>query len=348
MQKAQLGAAGASLALNSGPGRITNSYLGFNFFGDYYQPYGSFAKLGRITGYGLSYGSPFVGSTGVMEIRSSVEVYKTRADANKGLAEWRDVESGVSESSPVLSITEEAIGPPPIGQRRFGWLITLAAANLNPIVRLDEQVAAGRFVLDLTVTAGSASAAEDVAPHLLRVLHHRLQLMLGGYGLGKPVTLPPKPKVGQTPGGPDLSTMGLRRSDIGQGEAVTPLKGYYRGAFALSAYFMILKPAGPYEYLSQRIHWWPTASEATYAQAYARVHAAESAVDVTAVGDNARGYLETVYSEKDAKETMVYVTLTNGRAEDYIYGPTPSTLQASDVQSLAQAAANRLDAALGP
>ena len=57
LQKAQLGAAGASLALNSGPGRITNSYLGFNFFGDYYQPYGSFAKLGRITGYGLSTGA---------------------------------------------------------------------------------------------------------------------------------------------------------------------------------------------------------------------------------------------------------------------------------------------------
>ena len=94
-------------------------------------------------------------------------------------------------------------------------------------------------------------------------------------------------------------------------------------------------------------------TEATYAEAYgggfpygfSGDSSAETAtpVDLSAVGDGAVGVLET----EDGKSTA-YVRLTNGQAGESIVAIGNGTLQSSDVQSLAQAAANRLDAGLGP
>jgi len=167
------------------------------------------------------------------------------------------------------------------------------------------------------------------------------------------VTLPRYPKPGQAADGPDLSTMILQPSDVGQANTPAVQQQYVAFAPALSTYLMAMEPAGLYdEGLAQDIFWWPTATEATYAEEYLRAVLAQvvgtgSAVDLSAVGDNAIGSIFDFGDEGSA----ALIWLTNGRADDYVVGFTASGSPApteSDVQSLAQAAANRLDAGLGP
>lgn len=359
LQTAQFGPAGASLALNSDSGPISGDEVEISGSGE-----GAiFAGRGDATrhplgGWALDYGDPYTGGTGVTEIYSSVEGYKTPAVARKVLSFARfDAEflTFVLQSS-FVSVTEQRIKTPRVGQRRFGFLVTEAAPNLNPIVRLDEQVAAGRFVLELTVTAGSASAAESIAPHLLLVLHRRLQLMLAGRDTGKPPRAPGEPQPGQAPGGPDLSTLILQPTDVGQSHAVNLFQSYISGPPALSDFALVLQPAGTYDELEQQVAWWPTATEAIYAETYgggsgpfllglfAGEGGTATPVDVSTVGDNATAYL----LQGDG-QSVAEVALTNGQAGETVVGVSQSAaLTASDVQSLAQAAANRLDAGLGP
>jgi hypothetical protein len=213
------------------------------------------------------------------------------------------------------------------------------------------------------VTAGSASAAENAAPHLLRVLHRRLQVSLEGHATWTQAQLPGELKIGQAPGGPDLSTMILQPSDIGQSHAVNLFQGYSAAPPALSDFDMSLSPAGTYTGLDQQIGWWPTATEATYGEIYgastpffggfgifigfagraARGGETVTPVDLSSVSDPATGYLLT-----GSGESVALVTVTNGQAGESITGFSKSTLHASDVVSLAQAAASRLDAGLGP
>jgi hypothetical protein len=361
LQTAQLGPKNASLALDYGSGSTSNEGFVFISSGG-----ASSNDINPIAGYALDYGDPFTGSTDVTEIRSSVEEYKTRGAAKKALASERFLDAVLKPlllSSPFVHVTREKVKPIKVGQRRFGDLFTETAPNLNPIVMLDEQVAAGRFVLDLTVTAGSASAAERAAPHLLLVLHRRLQLLLGGHTVGGRAKLPPEPKDGQAPGGPDLSTLILQPSDVGQSHAVNLFQGYSAAPPALSNFLMILEPAGTFDTLQQQIGWWPTATEATYGEIYAAsnpffgyglgIGIARRAVrgggetvtpvDLSSVDDPATGYLVTGDGQSEA-----FVTMTKGQAGESIMGASDGTLQVSDVLSLAQAAANRLDAGLGP
>jgi hypothetical protein len=368
LQTAQLGSEGASFALNYDSGSISRDgymVVTVDSEGGVDQSYEGVVTgtYGLIGGHVLDYGDPYTGSAGVTDIRSSVAEYKTRADAKSGLSAARQEDAYLKDeySSPYLAVTEKTIKPSPVGQRRFAYLVTQAAPNLNPIVRLDEQVTAGRFVLDLTVTAGSASAAEDAAPQLLRALDHRLQRAVGGHATGT-APHPPALHAGRAPGAPELASMVLQPPDVGQPYAIYLFQGYTAAPPALSDYEMTLQPAGTYGYLDQEIGWWPTATEATYAEIYGaaadggfgisigfaghpdrRGGVTVTPVDLSSIDDPATGYLVTEPGESDA-----LVTVTNGQAGESIVGASHSTLQASDVLSLAQAAANRLDAGLGP
>lgn len=361
LQSAQLGPGNGSFALNYGSGPTSNGAIIVSGGGS-----GGFSSSGGdLGGYVLDYGDPFTGSTGVTAIRSSVEEYKTHADARSALEGTHLLERLFTQllfGSPFVHLTIKRVKPLPVGQRRFGYLITQVAPNLNPIVRLDEQAVAGRFVLDLTVTAGSAAAAERIAPHLLLVLHRRLELVREGHP-GRRAKLPAQPSPGQAPGGPDLSTLVLQPPDVGQSHAVNLIQAYAAAPPALSDYLLLLAPAGTYAGLEQQIGWWPTATEATYAETYGAGNpflgsgigfigvgfAARGTgqtvtpVDLSSIDDPATGYLVTGGGQSEA-----VVTLTKGQAGESIVGTSDGTLQASDVLSLAQAAANRLDAGLGP
>ena len=362
LQTAQLGPANAGFALNYGSGPISDG--GIVVISSSVSSGFSTGGGGHVAGYALDYGDPFTGSTGVTEIRTSVDEYRTRAIARRALfgARLSDQFDSVFYGSPFAHLTLKKAKPSPLGRRRFAYLITQTAPNLNPIVRLDEQVEAGRFVLDLTVTAGSASAAEQVAPHLLMVLHRRLQLAVERQPAGHRVALPQEPQSGQAQGGPDLSTLLLQPQDVGQSHAVNLIQGYAAAPPALSDFLMILSPAGTYDELVQQIGWWPTATEATYAEIYGAAGSpfgfgfdfgfgfahrgtgeTITPVDLSSLDDPATGYLITGDGQSEA-----LVTMTNGQAGETIIGEKDGTLQASDVLSLAQAAANRLDAGLGP
>ncbi len=347
LQTAQLGAAGKGLALDYGSGPKYISNIGLKAFDvrSYMEDDGySLADGGQ---YSLDYGDPFTGSTGVTEIRTAVQRYKTHAAAKKAYRGWRYVDASLRQFNP--GGAWQKIKVPAVGAQNFAYLGRWAVPTLNPIVGLDEQVLAGRFVLSLTVFAGSTDAAEHAAPGLARSLYHRLRSMLRGHLTGKPVTLPRKPKAGQASDGPDLTAMVLQPSDVGQ--AGTPLvqQRYFAFPPADSTYQMTMASAGLYdEGLGQDIFWWPTATEATYAEAYVRAFiGAGSPVDLSAVGDNASGAI----FDGGSDGALVVLTLTNGRAGEYIFGSTSGSGPAptsSDVQTLAQAAANRLDAGLVP
>jgi hypothetical protein len=157
--------------------------------------------------------------------------------------------------------------------------------------------------------------------------------------------------------------MVLQPPDVGQPYAIYLFQGYSTAPPALSDYDMTLEPAGTYGYLDQQIGWWPTAAEATYAQIYGAAEASGgfgigfgfaghparrggvtvTPVDLSSVDDPATGYLVT-----GPGESAALVTVTNGQAGESIVGLSHSALHVSDVQSLAQAAADRLDAGLGP
>ncbi len=354
LQTKQLGPAGASLAINYGSGRIgsdgsSSSGGGVIIIGP------NSGTRGLMGGYALDYGDSLTGSAGVTEIRTEVQEFKTHAEALKALAGARFQDRFFSAffAGPGVHVKVQKVKvKPSIGQKRFGYRITQAAANLNPIVKLDEQVVSGRFLLDLTVTAGSASAVGKGAPHLLFVLHHRLRVLLAGHARGKTPKAPPPPQGGQAPGGPDLSGMVIQASDVGMSHAVNLFQSYATAPPALSSFFMVMEPAGTYDDLEQEINWWPTATEATYGETYGGGSAFSlgffgdsggSPVDLSGVGDNAIGYLDT-----SGGSSNVTITLTNGQAGESISAYSDAILKDTDVQKLAQAAANRLDAGLGP
>jgi hypothetical protein len=355
LQQAQLPNEAASFALSSErSGVVANQDAGNkSFLGLTLISGPSFKKLGRITGYALDYGDSFSGGTGVLEISTRVDEYRTARGAVHGVAAGRRIDGffRILDGS-VLSMTTEKLKAPNVGTRGFAELVSASVPNLNPIVMLDEEVTDGRFVLDDTVIAGSASAAKHAAPALLRKLDRRLRLMLAGRLKGKPVHIPPPPDPGPPPGGPDLSTLILQPSDVGQSQVVNLFQGYGDNPSAISDYFMEMDPAGPYDELLQEIGWYPTPIEATYAATYTcalfgAIFSSGSGgtvtpVDVSSVGDNASG---TLIQEDGA--SVVTVVLTNGQAGDFAFGLSEQTLHASDVQNLAQAMANRLDAGLG-
>lgn len=347
LQKAQLGAVGKSFALDYGSGSTFVPDDGIKAFDIRREMQDvSLAPFG-IPRYTLDYGDAFAGGTGVTEIRTSVEEYKTPAAAKAGYHRWREADTTLRAYKP--GGPWHRIDVPAVGSRNFAYLGSWTAPNLNPIVGLDEQALAGRFVLDVSVFGGSVDATEHAAPILARRLHNRLRSMLKGHLAGKPVKLPRKPKPGQAADGPDLSAMILHPSDVGQATAPVVQQQYVVGLPADSAYDMEMTPAGLYDDgLDQNILWWPTATEATYAEAYLRAFfGTGSPVDLTAVGDNATGSI----FDGGTDGALVIVTLANGRAGEYIVGSTTGAgpaPTASDVQSLAQAAATRLDAGLGP
>ncbi|HEY2353324.1 MAG TPA: hypothetical protein VGH79_00300 [Gaiellaceae bacterium] len=349
LQSAQLGALWNGLALDYGSGRPLFTNVGLKAFDvrPYIQDEGGATFSGQVGRYALDYGDAFSGGTGVTEIRTGIEKYTTPRAAKAAYSYWRHVDSSLHEYTPGGQWKKIAVAA--VGSRNFAYLGSWTAAGLNPIVGLDEQMLAGRYVLDVAVDAGSIDAAEHAAPGLARKLHHRLRSMLEGHLHWKPATLPREPKPGRAADGPDLSTMILQPSDVGQSSTPTVLKQYDTWLPARSVYMMQMKPAGLYDdELIQDIFWWPTATEATYAGAYIRAFVGPgSPVDLSAVGDNATG---SIFDGGEAGAFAI-ITLTNGRASEQIggfttgAGPAPT---ASDVQSLAQAAADRLDAGLGP
>jgi hypothetical protein len=303
----------------------------------------TFKKLGRIGGDALEYGDAFTGAAGLTDVRTGIDEYKTAADARKALSFWAKEDSGLSAlDQPGFSVTNVRVQVPAVGRtRHFAYLTSYSASNIAPVSGLDEQVADGRYVLDVIVTAGTPSAAEALAPKLANKLAARLRLALEGRLRGSPVKLP-KLKAGPPSGGPDLSALALQKSDL-VGKA-TVNKAYVVDPAAVSDYSVFMLPAGQFDVLDQEVEWYPVANEASFFADFENASAlavhGTTALDLSSLGDGAQGSV----TESPSLSTGL-VVFSSGNLAEFIFLGSQGAIDASDVMSVAQAAANRVDAA---
>jgi opacity protein-like surface antigen len=304
----------------------------------------TFKKLGRLTGYALEYGNAFTGAAGVTDVRTSVEQYKTAADARRALAFWKKQDAKLSKlDNPSFAVTNVPVKvpAPAAGTSHFAYLTSYSASNIVPVSGIDEQIADGRFVLDVIVTAGTAPLAEALAPKLAAKLDARLRRARKGHLHAKVVRLP-KQKAGRPPGGPDLSVLALRKSDL-VGKA-TVSKGYLLDPAAISDYSVFMLPAGQFDALDQEIEWYPVANEASFfadfASASSLLQPGTTALDLSSLGDGAQGSLTVGSSFSQGQ-----VFFSSGHLAEFIFMASEGEIHGNDFTSVAQAAANRIDAA---
>lgn len=314
--------------------------------------------LGDLGGYGLDYGFLFRGGAGVTEIATSVERYTTSKSAERALARARKQDAQVPDLPAAAGITStvQSRNLPAIGNRRFAYLTTLALANAASVYSVEEQFTDGAYVLGVTVSAGTEDDALNLAPQLALILDTRLRLALAGLLRGKPVKLLSPPAVGPPSHGPDLATLLLTSDDLGQ--ATVQDQGYqFPDAAASSTYSIDWEPAGSWTDLGQFVEWYANANEATWSSALGvgdivelasglQESAQTTPVDLTSIGDNARGAIVQVSPKIGPSQWFVVLGLARGRADDIVFASSDSLVQASDLLSLAQATANRLDAGL--
>jgi hypothetical protein len=341
LPKSALGPAAASFSLSRDSGPVSNANAAAHTSDATAK---TFKKLGRLTGYGLEYGNAFSGDAGVTDVRTSVEVYKTASDARRALLFWQKEDAELNKlDNPGLSVTSVAVQVPAPATRtsRFAYLTSYSASNIAPVSGIDEQVADGPYVLDIIVTAGVADTAETLAPQLAAKLDARLRLARKGRLHGNAVKLP-RQKAGPPPGGPDLSVLALRKSDLAGKSSVS--KGYVADPGAISDYSVFMLPAGPFDALDQEIEWYPYANEASFfadfEHAISLQQKGTTPLDLSSLGDGAQG---SVTSTKSFGQGQVF--FASGHLAEFIFMDSNGSISSDDVTSVALAAASRIDAA---
>jgi hypothetical protein len=343
-----LGSAASSLPLQGDSGVVTNNYFqtGFGlpttpnrwFASAPFDP----AKLGRISGYALDYGHGASGSTGVTEVWTSVDKYKTSAAAKKGLGSWRRWETNLylaSHFRDVFSVSVEKQKIAALGSSRFAVLVGYSGADVAPLFGLDEQFTVGRYEADVTVWAGSAAAAKKLAPRLAKKLETRVKLALAGRLHAKPVKLPPAPKAGPPPGGPDLAQLALNTTDV-SGQATISSEDYQPWLFVLSGYGLFMSPAGQFNLLEQYIAWYPTANEASF-NADAQIgQLGPGSLDLSSIGDGARGFLSN-----GSSGGLAVLGFSSGQLTEFLVMGSLNAIQPSQAESIAHIVADKIDAA---
>ncbi|HZT93166.1 MAG TPA: hypothetical protein VE985_01650 [Gaiellaceae bacterium] len=341
LPKSALGSVARSFALAHDSGAVSNASAASHTPD---ATAGTFRKLGRVGGYALEYGNAFTGAPGITDIRTGIEQYKTPADARKALAFWQKEDGRLGAlNQPSFSVTNVLVKVPAVGKaKRFAYLTSYSASNIAPVSGLDEQIADGKYVLDVIVTAGSASAATALAPELAKKLDARLRLALRGRLHGKPVKLP-KLKAGPPPGGPDLTVLALKASDL-LGKA-TVNKAYVGDPAAVSDYSVFMLPAGQFDALDQEIEWYPSANEADFFADFENASAlagqGATALDLSNLGDGAQGSI----TEDSSLSTSLVVFSSGHLAEFILFAKQGGAINGNAVTNVAQTVANRIDAA---
>lgn len=342
LPKAVIGPAVSVFKLSHASGTVSNATAASH------SPDGTeatFKKLGRVGGFALEWGNAFTGAAGITDVRTAIDRYKTPAGARRGLAFWQMEDSKLGAlDQPGFAVTNLPVGVPAVGKKHFAYLTSYGASNIAPVSGLDEKFVEGRYVLDVIVTAGSASAAEALAPKLAKKLDARLRLALEGRLHAKPAKLPPRQKLGPPGGGPALSVLALRRSDlVGR---VSVQKGYVADPAADSDYSVVMAPAGPFDFLDQEIEWYPSANEASFfadfenASALAQAHT--TPLDLSSLGHGAQGSVT-----QGSSIGAGFVVFSSGKLAEFILMGVTGSIGATGVTNVAQAAANRLNAGLG-
>ena len=338
-----LGSAVHGLALARGSGAVSNAAAA-NETTDATTK--TMTKLGRINGYVLLYGNAESGAAGVTFVGTGVEQYKTAADAKKGLAFWQKEDSQQGDlDQGSFSVTNVLVKVPAVGKKRFAYLTSYSDSNIAPVSFLDERVADGPYVLDVTVAAGSASTAKGLAPKLAKKLDARLHLALEGRLHAKPVKLLGKQKAGPPPGGPDLSALALQTSDFVNGTTTLSGEGYFPDPAAISDYSVLMQPGDGYSLLDQEIEWYPTANQASFEADFANASALTgpnaAPVDLSSVGDGAQGAIND-----DSSLSFAQAVLSSGHLAEFVFIlEQNSPISPADLTNISQIAANRINGA---
>ena len=331
------GASAFAVAYNSGP--VSNASAASHTSD---ATKGTFTKLGRVNGYALEYGNAFTGAVGLTDVHTNVEQYKTKADARRGLAFWKKEDSELGRlNHPGFSVLNVQVKVPTVGSRHFAYLTTYSAANIAPVSGIDEQFVEGRYVLEVIATAGTPSIATALAPTLAKKLDARLKLALRGRLHAKAVHVP-KLKAGPPAGGPDLTKLALKATDLAG--KVSADKVFLVDPAAISDYSVLMLPAGPFDVLDQEIEWYPAANEASFyadfENAAALTQPGTTALDLSALGDGAQGSV-TTGSSLDAGQ----VFFSTGQLAEFIFVGSQKAIDPTTVTNIAQIAANKIDAA---
>lgn len=352
----ELGPAGRSLSLAPDSGVDSNAHAASQSTGNVTAT--QLARIGRVSGYLLDYGTPFTDSRGVSEIQTEVERYRTPAAARKSLGFWRKQELDVRALKQFgLDVSFKKVALAHVPQPYWAYLSTGKAHGLKPIYSVDAELVEGAYLLGVSIAAGSPAAAKRLAPVVARKLDRRFRLAQAGRLHAKPVKLR-LPKPGPPAHGVKPARVVLAKSDLG-GSASILHAGYVspREAFdsyAISAYDLAMAPAGPYGELEQEVSVARTSLEVKYfavLAAGALAHAAGGAgtatpVDLGGVGDNAFGELVRITSGSNSASEAI-VVLSRGKYLDFVVAAAASRLTPADVQSLAHKAAQRLNLAAG-
>jgi hypothetical protein len=232
LPKSSLGSAARGLALAQVSGSQSNdAEAGSTFSGVLGK---TFEKMGRITGYALTYGNEESGLPGVNSVWTSIDEYKNAKDAKRGLAFWKkddELVTGLNQGG--FAVTNAFVRVPRVGSSRFAELASYSASNIAPVSSLDEQFVEGRYVLDVTVSAGKAAQAKALTESYAKKFDARLKFALAGRLHAKAAKLPPRQKAGPPSGGPDLAAMGLAATDL-TGQASLFGEGYFPDPWAVS------------------------------------------------------------------------------------------------------------------
>jgi opacity protein-like surface antigen len=341
LPKSALGPAAQTLSVAHDSGPVSNGSAASH---THDATTATFRKMGRLNGYAVEYGNAFTGAAGITDVRTSIEQYKTPGDARRALVFWKKEDARLSKlDNPDFSVTSLPVQLPAPAARtsHFAYLTSYSASNIAPVSGIDEQIADGRYVLGVIVTAGSASDAVALAPTLAEKLDARFRQARTGHLHGTPVRLP-KLKAGPPPGGPDLSVLALRKTDLVGKTTVS--KAYVVDPAAISAYSVFMLPAGPFDALDQEVEWFPVANEASFfvdfQHASALAQRGATALDLSAVGHAAQG---SVTHGSHVSGGQVF--LASGRLAEFIFMVSADSIKPNAVTSVAQAAANRIDAA---
>lgn len=343
LPKSSLGSAAHGLAVAHDSGTLSNNAdAGLTFSGVSGK---TLAKMGRITGYALDYGNEESGLAGVDSVWMGIDEYKNAKDAKRGLAFWKKDDAmvaGLNQGG--FAVTNALVKASAVGSARFADLTSYTASNIAPVSSLDEEVVEGRYLLDVTVSCGKAAQAKTLASGYAKKFDARLKLALAGHLHAKAVKLPSKEKAGPPAGGPDLSAMALATSDF-TSSATVVAGGYSPDPWAVSDYYVLMLPAGPFDFLEQDIEWYPTANQASFEAdweiASEQGVSGAAPLDLSSIGDGAEAVVANYSSGGEAQ-----VAFSTGKLAEFIFVGSGSTVQDSDVTSLAQTAANKINAGL--
>lgn len=187
----------------------------------------TFARLGRVSGYTLDYGSALSGRQGILQAQTTVELYRSAAAARSGLAFWRKDDTDLAALKAIgVSVSLVLTRPAGVGADSFGDVGELRLKGRPAIYGADVEFQDGVFVGQVTVSASRAGLAQPVSLAAARRLRARIAGVLDGAITGAPVSLPALDPQGGS-GGLDLATLALRPADVDN--ASVKQQGYATG-----------------------------------------------------------------------------------------------------------------------